>query len=667
MPDLPSIPPTRTLGSTGIEVGSIAYGCWRFAGTGVADASRKIGAALDAGLTLIDTADIYGFAGGPGDEGFGDAELLLGRVLHDAPEWRDRMVLATKAGIRPGVPYDQSAGYLAAACDASLRRLGVDHVDLYQIHRPDLLTSPAEVAGALDALIDAGKVRAIGVSNFTVAQHRALAAHLRAPIVTTQPEWHPLHQAPLVDGTLDLCGELGCTPLVWSPLAGGRLAGELGALDPDAARVAVVADRIAGEQARRSRGCAARVGRAPSVRRHSDRRVADARAHHVVRPCPRRPPQSPGVVRDPDRRARRAAAVTETPRRERSEVAWFSALCDDDYRWLGVEDPTLRSTFEHCSDIVTTAERAGFDNILLPSGYDLGIDSIAFAGGVATMTDRIRMLVAVRCGELWPPQLARQLATLDRMLDGRLTINIISSDLPGAPVPSEPRYARSREVMAILRTLLRGESLDHHGEHYDLSIEPPRVARDAADARGGEAPPFYFGGMSEPARETAAEHADVFLMWPDTIGSLRATIDDMTTRADAHGRTLRFGYRVHVVVRETESAARAAAFELVSRLEADTGDAIRQRSLDASSVGVARQADLRDRADADGFAEAHLWTGIGRARSGCGAAIVGDPDQVVAKLREYEALGISSFILSGYPHREECELVAQHVLPSLRG
>ena len=359
--------------------------------------------------------------------------------------------------------------------------------------------------------------------------------------------------------------------------------------------------------------------------------------------------------------------MTAPSLRAPSEVAWFSALCDDDYRWLGVTDPTLRSSFVHCANIVTTAERSGFDNVLLPSGYDLGIDPVAFAGGVAPMTERIRMLVAVRCGELWPPQLARQLATLDRMLGGRLTINIISSDLPGAPIASEPRYARSREVMSILRTMLRGESLDHHGEHYDLVLEPPRVARDAAAARAGEAPQFYFGGMSEPARETAAEHADVFLMWPDTISGLSATIDDMTSRANLHGRALRFGYRVHVVVRETESEARAAAFELVSRLEPETGEAIRQRSLDASSVGVAQQADLRDRADADGFVEANLWTGIGRARSGCGAAIVGDPDQVIAKLREYEALGISSFILSGYPHREECELVARHVVPALRG
>lgn len=377
------------------------------------------------------------------------------------------------------------------------------------------------------------------------------------------------------------------------------------------------------------------------------------------------------AVPDPSPIAAPAASPTTTIESNGSEVAWFSALCDDDYRWLGVEDPTLRSSFEHCADIVTTAERVGFDNILLPSGYDLGIDSVAFAGGVAPMTERIRMLVAVRCGELWPPQLARQLATLDHMLHGRLTINIISSDLPGAPIASEPRYARTREVMSILRTMLRGEPLEHHGEHYDLVLEPPRIARETADlrsndARSGEAPPFYFGGMSEPARETAAEQADVFLMWPDTLDGIRSTIDDMTSRATTHGRSLRFGYRVHVVVRETETEARQAAFDLVSRLEPDAGEAIRQKSLDASSVGVARQVELRDRADDDGFVEDHLWTGIGRARSGCGAAIVGDPDQVVAKLRMYESLGISSFILSGYPHRDECEMVARYVLPALR-
>lgn len=352
--------------------------------------------------------------------------------------------------------------------------------------------------------------------------------------------------------------------------------------------------------------------------------------------------------------------------REDPEVCWFGALCDDDYRRLGVPDPSLRSSFAHCADIVTAAERGGFDNVLLPSGYELGIDTVAFASAIAPMTERMRLLVAIRCAEMWPPQLARQLATLDQILDGRLTVNIISSDLPGAPLDGEPRYARTAEVMTILRELLSGRPVDHDGEHYRLQLEPPRIAVERAAARGGEAPPFYFGGLSEPARAVAAEHADVYLMWPDTLPGVEAVVGDLRARAALHGRTLRFGYRVHVVVRETEAEARQAAFDLVSELEPADGAAIRNRSLDAASAGVARQAELRDGADDDGFVEDHLWTGIGRARSGCGAAIVGDPDQVVAKLRAYQGLGIDAFILSGYPHRDECDLVARYVLPALR-
>ena len=341
------------------------------------------------------------------------------------------------------------------------------------------------------------------------------------------------------------------------------------------------------------------------------------------------------------------------------EVAWFGALCDDDYEFLGVPDPVLRSSFEHCRNIVLAADRLGYDNILLPSGYTLGIDTIAFAGGVAPLTKQIQLLTAVRMGEMWVPQLARQLATLDQMLGGRLTINIISSDLPGEKLDSEPRYQRTLEWMQVLRTLLDGQPVDFHGEFLDLELDPPRVSPVA-----GTCPPFYFGGFSEPAKETAAAAADVFLTWPDTVDSVAETVRDMRARSERHGRTLRYGLRSHVIVRETEDEAMAAAERLVSRLDDDLGAQIRGRSLDAASVGVARQAELRDSADDSGFAEPNLWTGIGRARSGAGAAIVGDPDQVVAKLRAYQDVGIDAFILSGYPHREECELVARYVLPS---
>lgn len=342
------------------------------------------------------------------------------------------------------------------------------------------------------------------------------------------------------------------------------------------------------------------------------------------------------------------------------DVAWFSALCDDDYEFLGVPDPALASSFEHCRDIVLGAESGGFDTILLPSGYALGVDTVAFAAAIAPLTRRIRLLTAIRCGEMWPPQVARQLATLDRILQGRLAINIISSDLPGETLESEPRYRRTLEVMQIVRALMSGRAVDIQGEFYRLAVEPPRIGTVS-----GKAPAFFFGGLSEAARETAARGADVYLMWPDRFEAVAQTIEDLRRRAGAHGRTLKFGYRVHVVVRETEEEARAAAARLLSKLDDETGRAIRQRSLDHASAGVRRQAELRESAASDGYAEANLWTGIGRARSGCGAAIVGDPDQVLVKLEAYRSLGIESFILSGYPHQAEGDLFARHVLPRL--
>lgn len=342
------------------------------------------------------------------------------------------------------------------------------------------------------------------------------------------------------------------------------------------------------------------------------------------------------------------------------EISWFSALCDDDYEFLGQPDPMLQSSWEHCRDIVLQAETGGFDNILLPSGYALGIDSTAFAAAIAPLVRRIRLLLAVRVGEMWPPQLARQIATIDRILGGRLTVNIISSDMPGETLASGPRYARTVEAMHILKTLLNGETLDHDGEFWKLKLDPPRVGTVS-----GKAPPLYFGGLSEDAREAAAKGCDVYLMWPDRQEAVAAIIADLTARAAKHGRTLRFGYRAHVIVRETEAEARTAADRLLSKLDAATGAAIRAKSLDSQSAGVQAQAALREGASDDGYAEPNLWTGVGRARSGCGAAIVGDPDQVLAKLESYRAMGIEAFILSGYPHAAEADLFARHVLPRI--
>jgi predicted oxidoreductase len=209
----------RRLGRSDIAVSPLAWGMWRLDGS-VAGVRARIDAALEAGITLFDTADIYGF-GAP--IGFGGAEALFGRALAAAPDLRDRMVIATKAGITPPRPYDSSAAYLAAACDAALDRMGIEVIDLYQLHRRDFLTHPQEVAGALTRLVAAGKVRAVGVSNHSPAELTALQRFLDLPIVSTQPEFSPLATAPLYDGTLDQAMAEGIAVLAWSPLGGGRL------------------------------------------------------------------------------------------------------------------------------------------------------------------------------------------------------------------------------------------------------------------------------------------------------------------------------------------------------------------------------------------------------------------------------------------------------------
>ena len=219
---LPLPPKTRTLGGSSLKASPIAWGMWRLAegGRSVAEAAALVHAALDAGITLLDTADIYGF---DGTKGFGDAEGLLGQVLHAEPALRARMVLATKGGIRPPAPYDQSGAYLNEAIDASLRRLRVDTIDLWQVHRPDILAHPQEVARTLEDAVNSGKIRTLGVSNFTQAQIAALSHFLGTPLATTQPEISPLRITCLENGEMDQAMMLGITPLAWSPLGGGRL------------------------------------------------------------------------------------------------------------------------------------------------------------------------------------------------------------------------------------------------------------------------------------------------------------------------------------------------------------------------------------------------------------------------------------------------------------
>lgn len=354
----------------------------------------------------------------------------------------------------------------------------------------------------------------------------------------------------------------------------------------------------------------------------------------------------PFAIRSPERRV---------------EVAWFAALCSDDYEFLGVPDGRLRSSFEHCGDIVQTSDRLGYQNILLPSSYQVGQEPFVFAGALGVLTKQIQQLVAVRMGEIHPPMLARHISTLDHLTRGRLAINIISSDLPGLTESNEVRYGRSDEVIQILKQAWTQEKIEFAGKYYNLRL-PTTDPVKPYQQNGG--PLLYFGGISEPAKDLCAKHCDVFLMWPETEDRLAATMAELSQRAAGYGRTIDFGLRIHMIVRETEAEARAHAERMMSKLDAAQGEAIKARAQDNKSAGVLRQDELRATAK-DDYIEPHIWSGIGRARSGCASAIVGNPEQVLKKLERYMDMGIRAFIFSGYPHKEESELFARYVLPRL--
>jgi alkanesulfonate monooxygenase len=348
---------------------------------------------------------------------------------------------------------------------------------------------------------------------------------------------------------------------------------------------------------------------------------------------------------------------------EGAEVSWFAPICDGDDEYLSKLDIRYKSDWSNTSNILMTADRLGYRNILCPSSYQVGQDTMTFAAAVAPLTQQINLLTAIRCGEVHPPMLGRAISTLDHLLKGRLTINIISSNLPGTDLSSADRYQRSREVIEILKQGWNQDYIDFKGQFYDLKLSTTAPMK-AYQQNGG--PLLYFGGYSPQGVELCAQHCDVYLMWPETETRIAELMQNMSDKAAKYNRVIDFGLRIHVIVRETEAEARAAAKKLMLYVEDDRGTEIRNRALDAASLGVARQTEMRNSADSDGFIEDQLWTGIGRARSGCGAAIVGNPDQVLAKIQRYMDLGIRSFIFSGYPHLDECRLFAHYVLPKIK-
>jgi alkanesulfonate monooxygenase len=331
------------------------------------------------------------------------------------------------------------------------------------------------------------------------------------------------------------------------------------------------------------------------------------------------------------------------------------------YSLFECTDNERRSNFSHCGNITLAAEKLGYSNILLPTSYTVGQDVLTFAAGIAPQTHKINLLTAIRCGEIHPPMLARAIASLDHMLKGRLTINIINSDLPGYREEAAFRYQRCAETIEILKQAWTQERIVHKGKLYesDMPSDPAKPYQQ----NGG--PLLYFGGTSDGARELCARYCDMFLMWPETEEMLYENMQDVSTRAVKYGRTIDFGLRIHVIVRETEEEARAYSRKLMSKFNALKGAEIKSRAQDSWSLGVKRQNDLRENADKDGFVEPHLWTDIGKARSGAGGCLVGNPEQILGKLHRYMDMGMRAFILSGYPLIDEAHHFARLVLPHL--
>ena len=241
-------------------------------------------------------------------------------------------------------------------------------------------------------------------------------------------------------------------------------------------------------------------------------------------------------------------------------------------------------------------------------------------------------------------------------------VNIISSDFPGEVADSAFRYRRSREVVEVLKQGWTQDHINFRGEVYDFT----NIQTDPVRPYQTGGPLLYFGGYSPDALDLCGQHCDVYLMWPEPRDQIAERMKSAAQAAERYGRTLDYGLRVHVIVRETEAEARDYAEHLVSRLDDEYGKLIRDRAHDSISLGVAHQSRARELADTFGYVERHLWTGIGRARSGCGAALVGSADQVMSELEEYRRMGIRAFILSGYPHMDECREFGARVLPQIK-
>ncbi|WP_343741053.1 FMNH2-dependent alkanesulfonate monooxygenase [Herbaspirillum huttiense] len=349
-------------------------------------------------------------------------------------------------------------------------------------------------------------------------------------------------------------------------------------------------------------------------------------------------------------------------------VFWFIPTHGDS-RYLGTSEGARPVTHDYMKQVAVAADTLGYDGVLLPTGRSCE-DAWVAAASLIDATQRLKFLVAVRPGLTAPTLSARMAATFDRLSNGRLLINVVTG---GDPVEQESdgifgshaeRYEISDEFLKIWRDVLAktrtGEETNFEGKH--LSVKGAKALYPPVQT---PYPPLYFGGSSDEAIDLAAEQVDVYLTWGEPPAAVAEKIARVRERAAKAGRTLRFGIRLHVIVRDTSEAAWRAADELISRLDEETIAKAQANFARMDSEGQRRMAALhggrRDKLEVS----PNLWAGVGLVRGGAGTALVGDGPTVAARIKEYADLGIDTFILSGYPHLEESYRFAELVFPLL--